>query len=392
MNISPCLNPVCALATTDIEGATLSLLIMTVPGSAAPPIDTTTPDTVIMSMAPSSARASSTSVRAYFHSTTTPPSICPTSSIINHTPPHSTSSIYRTRSVSPYLLITSGLYQTALTEANSTRRVHISLDDIMSITGGSFILIVVMCVALVYMLGRKYRQRLYSVADIKNTGALTTVAHREEEISEDSQDLQLTTSNVNDGRAEEVPFLQVQVGAGYAEQLRNQQGPCNQHQRRSVSPLNISLFEYHHRSELDSASFHTTRASSSRPSSFPVRPLPLIPRSRPGSILTITTSPRLSPTPILTEFHRAAAEPGPSRRWTNAHAFHVEAHRRESRTGLSTAHSQSSIFSLPPPSYNSARLPSYQFPDEKVPLLPDQYRLGAGSGYGTHDPDDHLAT
>ncbi|EIW85504.1 hypothetical protein CONPUDRAFT_142041 [Coniophora puteana RWD-64-598 SS2] len=273
----------------------------------------------------------------------------------------------------------------------------------MAIVGGGSIVLVGMCAALVFR--SYYKRRLSGIADVKDTESLAVVAltatSRQEEQPEVSHAVLRTNPSINDGRVEEVPSeiafapssqsLQVEVGEGYPEQIQNQPlaGPSNQHQRRSTSYPNTSSSAYHHDSDLDSASFHTNRASSSRPGSFPIRPLPPIPRSRPGS--SITTNPRHSLTPILTEFHMAAVDPGPSRRWTDAHVFQREVRRRESRTGLSTAHSQSSIFSLPPPSYNSARLPAYQLPGEEVPPLPGQYRLGAGSGDGSWYIKDDLA-
>jgi len=153
----------------------------------------------------------------------------------------------------------------------------------------------------------------------------------------------------------------------------------------------------HHESDLDYLSFHTTRASSSRPNSLTPRPLPPIPPSsvRPHSDATI--GPVGWPAPIVTDFRREAeTDAEMAVRTEELRPSDTEDFRREivrhrgSRTGLSTAHSQSSMFSFPPPSYSSARPPTYHLPDEEVPPLPNQYR--AGGGDSDHDPgsDDHL--
>jgi len=374
-----------------------------------PLVTTMTPDATLMPAKTLSTGALSNSLtNVHLHSTTAlPSSIYPASATLQ-TSLHSIPSVSPTDTVSTYLPITNQAtsvpYRPVPSGIDGTDRIHMSLADIMAIVGGGSIVLVGMCAALVFR--SYYKRRLSSLADIKDAEALTvatlTATSRQEEQPEASQAVLCTNHSINDGRVEEVTSeiafalrsqsLQVEVGERYPEQIQNQPlaGPSNQHQRRPTSYPNTSSSAYYHDSDLDSASFHTTRASSSRPGSFPIRPLPPIPRSSPGS--SITANPRHSLTPILTEFHMTAADPGPSRRWTDAHVFPREVRHRESRTGLSTAHSQSSIFSLPPPSYNSARLPAYQLPDEEIPPLPDQYLLGVGSGDGTHDPDDHLVT
>ncbi|EIW85485.1 hypothetical protein CONPUDRAFT_70281 [Coniophora puteana RWD-64-598 SS2] len=262
----------------------------------------------------------------------------------------------------------------------------------MAVVGVVVVLLVAVCVALVIRSYRRRRKRS-SVAKVEDNESLTRTTSTEEEAQDYSQCLQ-ETINDTDGGARNAPSgtaLAIRPQSQpnetverRVEQLEGDSGSSDQHILHPAHCTRLSAPEGRHNNGIDSVSFHTTRTSSFRSDPLLIHPPPLIPPS--SSDDTTTASPRLSLAPILTEFRTGLGEMGASHRMSDANSFQREVRHRESRMGLSTAHSQSSIFSFPPPSYSSARLPSYYSPDEEIPALSDQYQGDGGSRHhGVND-------
>ncbi|EIW85484.1 hypothetical protein CONPUDRAFT_70280 [Coniophora puteana RWD-64-598 SS2] len=264
--------------------------------------------------------------------------------------------------ITPYTVITSTRASTSIVGANITTTssplavkvplvstvsagyittIYSSSTTVVDSVSNIMVIVALVCVLLVIigavLVVRPYQRRnAQSVLAAGDTEALVASSSREE-MREHSQNVQDTPSS-EDHRADEIdpttifaflpPSLDENIET-HGELTTIGASPDHQPQTpNSCASASRTSSDDHHQSDLDSASFHTTRASSSRPNSLAPRPLPLIPGSspRPGSNATICPGASLA-----TEAQAEARleEPNYSPREPNVISF-----QRETRTSL----------------------------------------------------------